>query len=118
MGDRSVPSGKYCRNSLFFQYAPRLNEQAAVDGLVGHAQALVIGVLAFQPSGNLPGRPIQNQFTRNDVPHREIVVDGSGRLAGQFEVLLGGSVDTAEVVSFKYDGESVPLAVATGSRVG
>ena len=31
-------------HQLFFQYSPRLNEQAAVNGFVGHAQALVIGI--------------------------------------------------------------------------
>src|SRR5215470_14987602 len=54
-------------HQLFFQYSPRLNEQAAVNGLVGHAHALVIRIRSLQPSGNLLGRPVQNQFTRNDV---------------------------------------------------
>src|SRR5499425_452232 len=54
-------------HQLFFQYSPRLNEQAAVYRLVGHAHALVIGILGLQPSGNLFGRPVQEQFTRNDV---------------------------------------------------
>ena len=55
-------------HQLFFQYSPSLNEQAAVNGLVGHAHALVIGILGLQPPGNLFGRPVQDQFTRNDVP--------------------------------------------------
>ncbi len=42
---------------LFFQYSPRLNEQAPVDGLVRHAQALVIGILGPElvriPSGEI-----------------------------------------------------------------
>ena len=59
-------------HQLFFQYSPRLNEQAAVNGFVGHAHALVIGILALQPSGNLLGRPVQDQFTRNDVPQLPI----------------------------------------------
>src|SRR5262249_56812513 len=54
-------------HQLFFQYAPRLNEQAAIDGLVGHAHTFVVGIVDLQPSGNLLGRPVQNQFTRNDV---------------------------------------------------
>src|SRR5277367_1091341 len=37
-------------NQLFFQYSTRLNKQATVNGLVRHAQALVLGILAFQPS--------------------------------------------------------------------
>ena len=54
-------------HQLFFQYSPCLNEQAAVHGLVGHAHALIVGIAGLQPSGNLLGRPVQNQFTRNDV---------------------------------------------------
>src|SRR6266849_471047 len=53
---------------LLFQYSARLNEQATVNRLVGHSQALVIGMLGLQPSGNLLRRPVQDQFTRNDVP--------------------------------------------------
>ena len=53
---------------LLFQHSPRLNEQATVNGFVGHSLALVIGILGLQPSGNLFGRPVQHQFTRNDVP--------------------------------------------------
>src|SRR6516165_4284191 len=32
---------------LFFQYSTRLNEQAAVNGFVGHAHALVMGILSL-----------------------------------------------------------------------
>ena len=32
-------------NELFFQYSTRLNKEATVNGLVGHAQALVLGIL-------------------------------------------------------------------------
>src|SRR5258706_4779150 len=55
-------------HQLFFQYATRLNEQAAVNGFVRHAHALVVGIPILQPPGNLLGRPVQNQFTRNDIP--------------------------------------------------
>src|SRR5258708_24517864 len=54
-------------HQLFFQYATRLNEQTTVDGLVRHAHALVVGIPILQPPGNLLGRPVQNQFTRNDI---------------------------------------------------
>src|SRR6266481_6879283 len=54
---------------LLFRHSPRLNEQAAVNGLVGHSHPLVIGIPGLQPSGYLLGRPIQHQFTRNDVPY-------------------------------------------------
>jgi len=63
---------------LFFQYSPRLNEKTAVNGFVRHAHALVIGIVHLQPSGNLFGRPVQQQFTRNDVP--QLAVDGKETL--------------------------------------
>ena len=76
-----------CSNQLLFQHSARLNEQAAVNGFVGHAQALVVGILGLQPSGNLFRRPVQHQFTRNDLS--QLLVDGQqaglgpqGRLPG------------------------------------
>src|ERR1700674_648247 len=81
---------------LLFQHSARLNEQASVNGFVGHTHALIIGILGFQPAGNLLRRPVQNQFTRNDVP--QLQVDGKkaalgpqGRLPG-FSVRLTGSI--------------------------
>jgi hypothetical protein len=61
------PLGAQVLNQLFFQHSAGLNEQAAVNGFVGHAQASVLGILILQPSGNLLRRPVQNQFTRNDL---------------------------------------------------
>ena len=40
-------------NQPLFQHSARLQEQAAIDGLVRHAQALVVPVVLLQPSGNL-----------------------------------------------------------------
>src|SRR6266404_4351889 len=57
--------GPQMPQQLFLQHSARLNEQATVNGLVGHAQALALGRLGFQPSGNLLRRPFQIQFTRN-----------------------------------------------------
>src|SRR5260370_1144433 len=57
-------------HQLFFQYSPRLDEQAAVNGFVRHVHAPVVGILRLQPSGNLFGRPVQNQFTRNNLSQR------------------------------------------------
>src|SRR6266849_37691 len=59
--------GPKMSNQLFFQHSPRLDEQATVKGLVGHAHTLVMGILGLQPSGNLFRRPVQHQFTRNDL---------------------------------------------------
>src|ERR1700676_1821374 len=39
------PLGAQVLNQLFFQHSARLNEQAAINRLVGHAQALVLGIL-------------------------------------------------------------------------
>src|SRR6202522_1093926 len=58
---------------LFFQCSPGLNEQTAVNRFVGHAQALVVGILVLQPPGNLLGRPVQDQSTRNDVPQLAVL---------------------------------------------
>src|SRR6185437_2336592 len=41
-------------------------------GLVGHSQALIIGILSLQPAGNLLERPVQDQFTRNDLPQPRV----------------------------------------------
>jgi hypothetical protein len=54
-------------NQLLFQRSPRLNEQAAINRFVRHAQALVIRVVLLQPSGNLLRRPVLHQSTRNDL---------------------------------------------------
>src|SRR3989442_13720974 len=62
-----TPLGPQVPNQLLFQRSARLNEQTAVNGLVGHAHTLVVGILGLQPSGNLLRRPVQNQFTRNDL---------------------------------------------------
>src|SRR5580658_9337393 len=67
-------------HQLFFQYATRLNEQAAVNGFVRHAHALVVGMPILQPPGNLLGRPVQKQFTRNDVP--QLAVHGQQAALG------------------------------------
>src|SRR6266404_2328490 len=74
-------------HQLFFQYSPRLNEEATVDGFVGHSHALVIGILGLQPPGNLLGRPVQDQFTRNDLPQprvqgQAVLLGSQGRLPG------------------------------------
>src|ERR1700731_2592832 len=88
--------GSQVPKQLFLQHSSRLNEQATVNGFVGHTHALVIGILGFQPAGNLLRRPVQNQFTRNDVA--QLQVDGKkaalgpqGRLPG-FSVRLTGSI--------------------------
>src|SRR5271156_5767311 len=54
-------------NQLSFQRSPSLGEQATVNGFVRHAHTLVLGILGFQPSGDLFRRPLQQQFTRNDL---------------------------------------------------
>ena len=66
--------------AALFQHSAGLNEQATIDGFVGHAQALVIRILGLtQPSGNhLLGRPVQDQFTLNDV--HQVVFDGKEAL--------------------------------------
>ncbi len=60
------PLGTQVLHQLFFQHSAGLNEQAAVNGFVRHAQVSVLGILSLQPSGNLFRRLVPNQFTRND----------------------------------------------------
>src|SRR5215470_10544150 len=67
---------------LFFQYSSRLNEQAAVNGLVGHSHAPVIGILGLQPPRNLFRRPVQHQFTRNDVAQLSVRSQKTGLRSG------------------------------------
>src|SRR5277367_4832854 len=59
--------GSQVPQQLFLQRSPRLDEQATVNGFVGHAHTLVLGILGLQPSGDLFRRPLQQQFTRNDL---------------------------------------------------
>src|SRR5260370_3417133 len=42
-----APLAPQVLHQLLFQHAPRLEEQASVNGLVGHAPALVIGILCL-----------------------------------------------------------------------
>src|ERR1700747_622232 len=58
--------------------------------------ALIIGILSFQPAGNLLRRPVQHQFTRNDVAELQVerkkaALRPQGRLPG-FAVRLTGSI--------------------------
>jgi Integrase core domain len=63
-------------HQLFFQYSPRLDEQAAVNDFVGHLHAPVVGILRLQPPGNLFRRPVQNQFTRNHLSQPRVHWEG------------------------------------------
>src|SRR6202163_1994531 len=72
------PLGTQVLHQLLFQHSAGLNEQAAVNGFVGHAQASVLGILILQPSGNLLRRPVQNQFTRNQLPQRAVTSQQTG----------------------------------------
>ena len=67
--------GSQVPDQLFLQHSAGLDEQATVNRFVGHTHALIIAILDFQPSGNLFRGPVQNQFTRNDVP--QLHVDGT-----------------------------------------
>src|SRR5260370_11844754 len=82
-----APLGSQVVQQLFFQHSARLDEQATVNGLVGHAHPLVLGILSLQPSGNLLGRPVQDQFTRNDLSQPR--VQGKKALLGPQSRLPG-----------------------------
>jgi hypothetical protein len=72
--------GSQVPQQLFLQHSAGLDEQTAVNRLVGHAHALVSGILDLQPSRNLLRRPVQNQFTRNQPP--QLRVDGQKTTLG------------------------------------
>ena len=59
------PLGAQMPYQLLFQRPARLDEQAAINRFVGHAQALIIRIGLLQPSGNLLRRPVLHQFTRD-----------------------------------------------------
>jgi len=50
---------------LFLEHATGLDKQTAIDGFVGHLQALVGWEFTLQPSRDLRGRPIERQFLGN-----------------------------------------------------
>src|SRR6478736_4897467 len=54
-------------HQLLLQHAAGLNEETSIDRLVRQTQALVMGEVDLQPTGDLLRRPIQRQFTRDDV---------------------------------------------------
>ncbi len=87
------PLGAKVLNQLLFQRSARLNEQAAINRFVRHAQALVVRIGLFQPSGNLLRRPVLHQFTRNESA--ELLVEGQAAGLGpqsRFPGLLVGLV--------------------------
>src|SRR5882757_3777918 len=112
---------------LFFQHSTGLNEQATVDGLVGHAHALGVAIVDLQPPRNLLGRPIQNQFTRNDVaqlavPGEQTSLRAQGRNPS-LAICIMGTIGRAATMASDfptYGGDSSPQATGdlTNRRAG
>src|SRR4029077_20182374 len=68
----------------------------------GHAQALVLGILGLQPSGNLFGRPVPDQFTGNQVPQlavagQQTLLRSQGRVPSSTIRIMGAIGRTATV---------------------
>src|SRR5260370_83242 len=104
--------GSQVPQQLLLQHSSRLNEQATVNGFVGHAQALVIGILGFQPSGNLLRRPVQNQFTRNDLlqlhmDRKKALLGPQSRLPG-FRIRLVGSIHRTTTITCHFPPPAPP----------
>src|SRR5690242_8710797 len=99
-----APLGAQVVQQLLFQRSTRLNEQAAVNGLVRHAHALVVGITVLQPPGNLFGRPVQKQFTRNDIP--QLLVHGQQAALGpqsrlpSLSVRIMGTIGRAAAMAY------------------
>src|SRR6202047_3823917 len=114
--------GSQVPQQLLLQHSSRLNEQATVNGFVGHAQALVIGILGFQPSGNLFRRPVQNQFTRNDLlqlhmDRKKALLGPQSRLPG-FRIRLVGSINRTATMTCDFPAPGRHRSVrALGNRL-
>src|ERR1700683_5491799 len=96
--------GPQMSNQLFFQWSPRLDEQATVNGFVGHAHTLVMGILGLQPSGDLFRRPVRQQFTRNDllqllVESKKAALRPQSRLPGLLIRFIGSIFRPSTVTS-------------------
>src|SRR5882724_7224233 len=72
------PLRRQVLHQLLLQPSAGLNEQAATDGFVRHAQALILGILPLQPSGNLLRRPVQKQFTRKQFSQWAVTSQPTG----------------------------------------
>src|SRR5580658_1996180 len=99
-----VALGPQMSNQLFFQHSPRLDEQATVNGLVGHAHALVMGTLGLQPSADLFRRPLHQQFPRNHLLQLLLDSEKAGfrsqsRLPGLLIPFMGSIFRTATMTS-------------------
>ena len=79
-GNSGIGAATARRGSEWETPSAGLDEQTAVNRFVGHAHALVNGILDLQPSRNLFWRPVQNQFTRNQLP--QLRVDGQKAALG------------------------------------
>ena len=66
------------RKKFLLQNAPRLDEQASVDRLVGHAGGLVVGMGALQPACDLLRRPLALKLDRYSPAKRR----ATSQLAG------------------------------------
>jgi hypothetical protein len=93
-----------------------LNEQATINGLVGHAQALVIGILGFQPSGNLFRRPVQNL----EWGLKQLKTVGSTEQLLKLEIrsLIYGSKLTPDMPSKTREKVGCPFAPDNRSKTG
>jgi hypothetical protein len=61
------------RHQLLLQSAACLDEQAAIDRLVGHLKGFVIRVGTLQPAGNLLRRPLEAELMRHEVGQRSVL---------------------------------------------
>src|SRR6476646_3458368 len=57
---------------FFFQHPTRLNEDASIDGLVRHLQALIVQIGPLEPAGDLFRRPVQRQLAGHYIPEPAI----------------------------------------------
>jgi hypothetical protein len=96
-------------NQLLFQRSPRLNEQAAINRFVRHTQALVVRIGLFQPPGNLLGRPVLHQFTRNHL--LQLTVGGQPARLGAQRRLPGLLIGLASLYNFTSSNATIQTNV-------
>ena len=112
-------------NQLLFQHSSSLDEQTAIEGLVGHAHALVAGIASLQPTGNLLRRPVLDQFTGDDQPQLPVPGKpaGLGSQGGLPSLMITGSIHWTAAVAchlptYRRRSSTEPCGYLTKRRAG
>ena len=98
-----APARAQMIHQFLFQHPARLDEETSIDRLVRHSQPLVVRKLDLQPTGDLFRRPIQRQFTGDDVAQRPVAREytllGAQRRPPGSIICSSGAISIAPAVS-------------------